>query len=392
MSVRHRVTCLIPRLAAGASFLFMMVSPMAAQNAAQATPAIGAAGFERIVLTAGRSTVLNTTFDVTRIAVTNPAIADAVVVQPREVLIDCKAAGTVSLIVWGQNERRQYDIVVDPGVTALQQTFQQLFPGEDLRVSMNDESIILTGKVSSNAVMLRAGEIAEGMSSKTSVINLLQLPGGSESQQVMLQVRIAEVNRKAMQELGVNFFMNRPDAVGRVTTQQFSAPGFDDGKRDGLLFGDFLNLFFFNRKEGLGAVIKALEQKGLFQSLAEPNLIAYNGQEASFLAGGEFPVPIVQGATGSVTIMFKEFGVRLTFKPTIAGDVIRLKVRPEVSSLDFNNGITLEGFRVPALITRRAETDVELRDGQSFAIAGLLNNITQEDGANIPFLSKLPII
>ena len=160
----------------------------------------------------------------------------------------------------------------------------------------------------------------------------------------------------------------------------------------GLVFGDFLNLFFFHRSEGLGVAIKALEQKGLFQSLAEPNLIAYNGQEASFLAGGEFPVPVVQGATGTVTIMFKEFGVRLNFKPTIAGDVIRLKVRPEVSSLDFNNGITLEGFRIPALITRRAETDVELRDGQSFAIAGLLNNITQNDGANVPFLSKIPII
>src|SRR4030095_3967103 len=145
----------------------------------------------------------------------------------------------------------------------------------------------------SNAVMLRAGEIAEGTSSKTSVINLLQLPGGSGSQQVMLQVRIAEVTRRAVQELGVNFFSTRPDATGRVTTQQFAAPDFDDQKEGGLVFGDFLNLFFFNRSEGLGVAIKALEQKGLFQSLAEPNLIAYNGQEASFLARGEFPVPVV---------------------------------------------------------------------------------------------------
>jgi pilus assembly protein CpaC len=158
------------------------------------------------------------------------------------------------------------------------------------------------------------------------------------------------------------------------------------------VFSDFLNLFLFYRKEGLGTVIKALEQKGLFQSLAEPNLIAYNNQEASFLAGGEFPVPIVQGATGTVTVQFKEFGVRLNFRPTIAGDVIRLKVRPEVSTLDFNNGITLSGFRIPALTTRRAETDVELRDGQSFAIAGLLNNVSQGDGAAIPILSSLPII
>ena len=395
MSVRHRVRYSIPRLAVGTAFLCLMVAPIAAQNATQpAAPAAQATdttGFERVLLTSGRSTILVTPFDVTRIAVTNPAVADAVVVQPREVLIDGKSAGTVSLIVWGGDERRQYDVVVDPGVTMLQQTFQNLFPGEDLRVAMNDESVILTGNVSSNAVMLRAGEIAEGMSSKTTVINLLQLPGGSESQQVMLQVRIAEVNRRAVQELGVNFFSTRPDATGRVTTQQFAATDFKDDK-GGLNLGDVLNLFFFNRTAGLGIAIKALEQKGLFQSLAEPNLIAYNGQEASFLAGGEFPVPVVQGATGTVTIMFKEFGVRLTFKPTIAGDVIRLKVRPEVSSLDYNNGITLQGFRIPALITRRAETDVELRDGQSFAIAGLLNNITQNDGANVPFLSKIPII
>jgi pilus assembly protein CpaC len=147
-----------------------------------------------------------------------------------------------------------------------------------------------------------------------------------------------------------------------------------------------------NTKYNVGVVIKALQQKGYFQSLAEPNLIAYNGQEASFLAGGEFPVPVVQGVTNAVTIEWKEFGVRLTFTPTIAGDVIRLKVRPEVSSLDFNNGITLQGFRIPSLITRYAETDVELRDGQAFAIAGLLHNTSQEDGTKVPILGSIPII
>jgi pilus assembly protein CpaC len=379
----------------GVGVLSLIVAPMAAQTLTQAAAAAtDGSNFERVVLTAGRSTVLSTMFDVKRIAVTNPAVADAVVVQPREVLIDGKSSGTVSLIVWGATERKQYDVVVDQGVSALQQTFQKLFPGEDIRVAMNDESLILTGHVSSNAVMLRAGEIATRTSSKVSVINMLELPGGNVSQQVMLQVRIAEVNRKAMQELGASLISARPTATGRTTTQQFAAPDFDDSTAGGLKFTDFLNIFFFNRKEGLGAVIKALEQKGLFQSLAEPNLIAYNGQEASFLAGGEFPVPVVQGAglTATVTILFKEFGVKLKFTPTIAGDVIRLKVNPEVSSLDFNNGITLDGFRIPALITRRAQTDVELRDGQSFAIGGLLNNLSQDDTANIPFLSKIPII
>jgi len=197
------------------------------------------------------------------------------------------------------------------------------------------------------------------------------------------------VNRSALQELGLNLVANRVDWAGRVTTGQYSAPSVDS---DTTTFSDFLNIFFFSKREGIGGVLKALETKGYFQSLAEPNLIAYNGQEANFLAGGEFPVPFVSGAAGTVSVQFKEFGVRLNFKPTIAGDVIRLHVRPEVSSLDFNNGITITGFRIPALTTRRAETEVELRDGQTFAIAGLLNNTSQLTGQQIPWLSAIPII
>ena len=365
-------------------------------------PSEPAAGFERIVLTAGRSTVLATDFDITRIAVTNPAVADAVVVQPREVLIDGKAAGTVSLIIWGVARRAQYDVVVEQGVSTLQQKLQALFPGEDITATLNDEALILSGHVSSTAVMLKAGEIAQASASKVKVINMLQLPGGPGSQQVMLQVRFAEVNRRAIQELGVNLFMGpngQNDYVARTTTSQFTAPGFNNvgGGVAGntTTFSDFLNLFVMNTKYNIGVVIKALQGKGYFQSLAEPNLIAYNGQTATFLAGGEFPVPVVQGgsgATNAVTIEWKEFGVRLAFTPTIAGDTIRLKVRPEVSSLDFNNGITLSGFRIPALISRWAETDVELRDGQSFAIAGLLHNIAQEDGSKVPILGSIPII
>ena len=366
----------------------------------QAAPEI-----KRVSLTAGRSTVLTTDFDITRIAVTNPAVADAVVVQPREILVDGKSSGTVSLIVWGDARREQYDLVVEQGVTALQQQLQTLFPGEDIRVTASDEAIILSGQVSSNPVMLRAGEIAQATSSKVRVINMLQLPGGAESQQVILQVRFAEVNRRAMTELGVSFFTGPSGYkgyVGRATTQQFPAPEFDGLSRTEengqvnvsgeLTFSDFLNLFVFNTKYNVGALVKALQSTGFFQSLAEPNLIAYNGQEASFLAGGEIPVPVVQGNTGSVSVQFKEFGIRLTFTPTIAGDVIRLKVRPEVSTLDFGNGITLSGFRIPALSTRRAETDVELRDGQSFVIAGLLDNITQDATAAVPILSRVPII
>jgi len=393
----RRATAAVARTALGFSIVISTPIVMRAQNvpAPAATPAMQLPGqVERVPLTAGRSTVLRTDFEIVRIAVTNPAVADAVVVQSREILVDGKSPGTVSLIVWSATDRKHYDLVVEPAITTLQQQLRALFPGEEVRVSATDEAIILSGSVSSNNVSLRAAEIAQASSSKVKVINMLQLPSGQESQQVMLQVRFAEVNRRALTELAASFAVNRQDYGGRSTTQQFSAPTIDDEATSGLVFSDFLNLFFFNRAEGWVAIAKALQSKGFFQSLAEPNLIAYNGQEASFLAGGEIPVPIVQGsgANSAVTVMYKEFGIKLTFTPTIAGDIIRLKVSPEVSTLDFANGITLQGFRVPALATRRAQTNVELRDGQSFAIAGLLDNLTQEDSAAIPVLSRIPII
>ena len=393
--------CVVASRGAGTTALLLMLAsaagiaqerPTAPQPPASAPRADNRERYPRVELTAGRSTVVSTPFDVTRIAVTSPDVADAVVVQPREILIDGKKPGTVSLIVWGTDNRLQYDVVVDQPITNLEQQLHALFPGEDVTVGANEGATILSGRVSSTKVMLRIGEIATASMPKTQIINMLEVPGGSQSDQVMLQVRFAEVNRSLLTEAGLSLFASRQNLASRSTTQQFAAPNFDDTKPSGLAFSDFLNLFFFDKTNGIGGVLKALQSTGAFQSLAEPNLIAYNGQEASFLAGGEFPVPVVQGATGTVTIVFKEFGIRLSFKPTIAGDVIRLKVKPEVSSLDFNNGITLSGFRIPSLTTRRAETDVELRDGQSFAIAGLLDNISQNNGAAIPIMSRLPII
>jgi len=368
-------------------------------------PANTASGAPRITITAGRSTVQPVDFDITRLAITNPAIADAVVVTPREILIDGKAPGTISMIVWGDGRRVQYDLVVQQPITPLQQQLRALFPGEDIDVSVNDEALTLSGKVSSTAIALKAAEIATATSSKLKIINLLQVPGGEQSQQVMLQVRFAEVNRQALLERGISLFTGAngyQNFIGRTTTQQFSAPSFTGVSSSGgtstttgtTTFSDFLNLFLFNTKYDVGALLKALQQKGLLQSLAEPNLIAYNGKQASFLAGGEIPVPVVQGnsGAGAVSVIYKEYGIRLNFTPTISGDVIRLQVNPEVSSLDFANGVTLNGFRIPALSSRKANTEVELRDGQSFAIAGLMNNISQTDRQQIPALGSLPII
>ena len=365
-------------------------------------PANSAAGAPRVAITAGRSTILPVDFDITRLAITNPNIADAVVVTPREILIDGKAPGTISMIVWGDGRRLQYDLVVQPPVSALQQQLRALFPGEDIEVLQNDEALTLAGRVSSTAVSLKAAEIAGKTSPKLKVINMLQVPGGEQSQQVMLQVRFAEVNRQALLDRGISLFTGTQgykDWIGRTTTGQFAAPVISGGVGQNaaqvgtLTFSDFLNLFLFNSNYDVGGLLKALQQRGLLQSLAEPNLVAYNGKEASFLAGGEIPIPVVQGNNAAaVTVMYKEYGIRLNFTPTIAGDVIRLQVKPEVSSLDFANGVTLNGFRIPALQSRRAETEVELRDGQSFAIAGLMNNVTQVDRQQIPALGNLPII
>jgi pilus assembly protein CpaC len=371
----------------------------AALAIAIATPTIGSAqetrqAFPQVHLVTGGSTVLMTDFPIKRIAVTNAEVANATVVEPQEILLDGKAPGTVSLIIWGDSRRVQYDVVVDPPPSPLQQQIRALFPDETVQVAISDDAIVLAGRPSSNTVALRIAEIAAKSSAKRQVINLMQLPGAPDSQQVMLQVRLAEVDQRALTEVGASLFTTPSGVnnwVGRTSTQQFAAPDFNSRENE-LTFTDFLNLFVLNTKYDVGIVIRALQSRGFFQSLAEPTLITYNRQEASFLAGGEIPVPIAQGINGAVSVTYKEFGIRLTFRPEIAGDVIRLRVRPEVSSLDFVNGITLQGFRIPALTTRRAETEVELRDGQSFAIGGLLNNVSQDDRTKVPFLGDLPII
>jgi pilus assembly protein CpaC len=369
----------------------------AAQQPTQQPPAAGVvqgqSAFERIIVAAGRSVVLTMPFDIKKIAITNPEIADATGVSPRELLIDGKTAGTISLIVWGESSRVQYDLEVDPGITTLQARLQSLFPGEDIEVSVSDGAVVLSGHASSNTVMLRAAEIAGASTPDHKVINLLQLPGGETSQQVLLQCRFGEINHTALRDLAASFFTTRAGFTSRSTTEQFAAPEItSQGGVTTTTFSDLLNLFYFQQNQGIGGVMKAIQQTGNFESLAEPNLIAYNGVEASFLAGGEFPVPVVSGTTGQVSVTYREFGVKLRFKPTIAGDTIRLHVRPEVSTLDFSNGVTLSGFRIPALSERYAETEVELRDGQTFAIAGLLDNLAQENKADIPFLSQIPII
>ena len=353
---------------------------------------------DNIELLVGRSTVLTLDRPITRVALSTPDVADALVTSSREVLIHGKAPGTISLLVWADTGWiDNYDVVVRRDLSSLEERLSQLFPDEPIEVASNGTDVVVSGTVSSKYVVDNAAAVALGyVENAENVVNLLRQQEGVASTQVMLQVRFAEVSRSAVQELGASFFTGITginNLVGRTSTQQFPVPDFDNDQ--GLVFSDFLNLFAFHTGENLGAVIKALQTRGLFQSLAEPNLITQNGKEATFLAGGEYPYPVLQGSglNAAVTIIFKEFGVRLKFTPTVVGgELVHLKVAPEVSALDFTNAITIEGFRVPALSTRRTETEVELRDGQTFAIAGLLDNTVTETMSRVPGIGDIPIL
>ena len=367
-------------------------APLPAANEAMASPT-------DISLLVGRSTVLNVGSVIARVSLTVPDVADAMVTSASQILIHGKQPGTISLFVWDRGGAiKTYEVTVRRDLSALKEQLAQLFPGENITALGSGKDVVLSGTVSGQYAVEKAAEVAAGyVDKKENVVNLLKQQEGIASNQVMLRVRFAEVSRSAMQELGASLFANGSGTsnqwYGRTAPPGVPSPEFDADR--GLVFSDFLNLFTFNAKEGLGAAVRALQTKGLFQSLAEPNLIATNGKEASFLAGGEYPFPVLQPTNNgtAVTIMFKEFGVRLSFTPTVLGnDLIHLKVKPEVSSLDFANAIVLEGFRIPSLSTRRTETEVELRDGQTFAIAGLLNNTLTNTMSKIPGIGDIPIL
>jgi pilus assembly protein CpaC len=359
-----------------------------------------AAGTEstEVQLLVGRSTVISVGQPIARVSLTTPNVADAMVTSPQQLLLHGKTPGTISLFVWDRaGGITRYQVNVQRDLSELSARLSQLFPGERITVSSNGKDVVLAGDVSGKYVIEKAADVAAGyVEKKEDVVNLLKQEGGAASRQVLLRVRFAEVSRTALQELGVNLAANgfqQGRWFGRTTTQQFAAPFWDEEGR--FVFSDFLNLFLYDSKNALAGSIRLLQEKGLFQSLAEPNLIAEDGKEASFLAGGEYPYPIVQGQSGgtSVTIQFKEFGIRLNFVPNIVGDnLVKLKVRPEVSSLDFANAVVLQGFRVPAITTRRTETEVELQDGQTFAVAGLMNNTLTTQMSKIPGIGDIPIL
>jgi pilus assembly protein CpaC len=389
--------------------------PNANAAAASAANAVIDTPATPVQIVVGRSTVLDIGTPITRVSLTNADIADALVTSSSQLLLHGKTPGTISMFVWEKaGGVRRYDISVGRDVERLAAQMKEMLPGEEVQVTANGKNIVLSGYVTTKEKGEKAASLAAAfVERKEEVVSLLQVRTGATNQ-VLLRVRFAEVSRSALTELGMSLFTGPTginNTLGRVTTQQFAAPGYENlqWSKEGtdpfkfgapvtsssgeINFSDFLNLFILSEKYDLGVLIKAMSQRGLFQSLAEPNLVAESGKEASFLAGGEFPIPVAQtGGGNAITIEFKEFGVRLNFTPTVDGDRIHLKVRPEVSTLDFANGIQLQGFRIPALVSRRTQTELELRNGQTFAIAGLLNNSMTSTLQKIPGIGDIPIL
>src|SRR5580692_7850090 len=352
----------------------------------------------------GKSLLINTTERLTRVSVTDSAIAEIVIVSTTQILVHGRTPGEVSLLIWDELQRsRSFDLRVDVDVSACAEEEHRVFPDEQITVTPSRAAIVLSGHVSTEDVAKRAGELASANSPK--VINVLTF-GPVGAQEVLLQVKFAEVDRTALTQLGVNFVSNgSANTIGTLSTGQFGGVGPQSLTQSNVggapatpstqTINNVLNLFLFRPDINFGAVIEALQTRNLLQILAEPNLIAVNGKEASFLAGGQFPFPIVQPGAGftAVTISFKEFGVKLQFTPVIMPNGnIHLKVAPEVSTLDFTNALTISGFTVPALSTRKAETEFELQDGQSFVIAGLMDNRVTDVYNKIPGLGDIPIL
>jgi pilus assembly protein CpaC len=366
------------------------------------------AAARRIVLIEGTGELLQFERDIEKVAIAEPKIADAVVVSARDVMVNGKGPGQTTLVVWeAGNTPTRYNIRVAKDTTdadvlhsRIAASLRAALPESTVEFNGDNESMVLTGRVATAELSKRAEAVAGVYSKK--VVNMLLV---GDPRQVLLEVKFADVDRTALSQLGFNFFSRNPALVGASSTQQFSQPLFtqlgaaNDAQNTPLNLTNLLNLFLFRPDINFGATITALAQQNVAQILAEPNLIVVEGSEASFLAGGEFPYPTITSTptTGAiapvVTVQFKKFGVQLNFTPRgTASGAINLKVKPEVSALDYANAVTVDGVLIPAISSRVAETEVVLKDGESFAIAGLIDNRVTKILSKVKGLGDIPII
>jgi pilus assembly protein CpaC len=366
----------------------------------------------------GKSVVVNVQAPITRVLSSNPSVIETLATSPTEIVVEGRAPGSSSLILWDQSGHSQMlDVIVDVDVAGLRGAIERTYPDQHIDVQADGGRLILTGRVRDPKMVEELTKMAAVYSNQ--IVNSLSL-AVSHDLQVLLEVKFAEVDRTKFSQFGINLLSTGAgNTLGTTTTGQFGGfgpqsitdafkvpnktadTGLPTSGPDHVPFTsaqtiqNVLNIFLFKPDIHFGAIIQDLQQKSVLQILAEPNLLAINGQKATFLAGGEFPFPIVQPGNGftSVTIQFKPFGVKLDFTGNIASDgTIRLHVAPEVSTLDFTNALAISGFTVPAISTRRAETELELRDGQSFGIAGLLDNRAQAQLNKVPGIGDIPVL
>ena len=387
-----------------AMLLILIGTVLALTTARPAWPADE--GMIRIDVTLGKSQVVQLKEAFTRVSVTNPNIADVFVITPNQILINGKASGVTSLVVFYPSRTMFFDVVVQSDLALLAERLKQIAPREEIQVQPAPDAIILKGTVANEHMIAGAVEIASMFAPKGRVVNLLSV-AEVNPQQVMLQVHVAEVAREALRELGFSI-----RALGSVI-QGGSFPGVPffpplgslgavtpSGSAVGRSSPDFLftspqggsGFFLSSGKRDYAGLVQALAERSLLRTLAKPNLVTQSGKEAKFLSGGEFPFPVAQ-QNNAITIEFKEFGVGLLFTPVIVdGVTVNLKVRPEVSSLDFSQGLQVSGFSIPVIRKNEAFTNVTLKDGESFAIAGLINNEVRQTVAKIPVMGDIPIL
>jgi pilus assembly protein CpaC len=396
---------------ASISVLSLALSPclgLAAQNASSPSQQVGAPSQDsanELSVAIGKTVLIDCAKPVSRVAIGMGEIAEASAISPTEIMVVGKAAGETSLILWDNKGNRQFfNVVVRPPVTisndrldSVRRQLQIELPGQPLRLSADHDIIFLRGTVRDLTSAARAAEIT---ATAGKVVNLLNIEVPAADPQILLKVRFASIDRTKALQAGINIFSTGfGNTVGSTSTGQFSQPTVSAGSGSTsatATVSNDLNLYAYFPGLNLGATLEALETKGITEVLAEPNIVTSNGKQASFLAGGEFPVPIAQSSSsgsGAITIQFKEYGIRLNFIPTITPrGTIRLQVAPEVSALDYGHEVTIDGSVVPAISSRKVNDEVELADGQSFIIGGLLDNEETQTFEKIPFLGDIPII
>ena len=381
-----------------AIFLLLIIVPMgtwAADSMVQETMEA-----KKLNLVSGKSIILKSALPIKRVSIADPEIADFLLLSPKEVYLTGKTAGTTNMTLWQNGKVTEiYDLEVAYDLSRLKQQVHEVLPEEkELQIIGTNDSITLAGRMINTTNLSKVTALARSYAPKGKINNLIQVGG---VHQVMLEVRIAEMARSTTKRLGINFnYVNGGDfgvsLLGGLSelVNPLDSNLATPGAPFALKVSPAVNaLFRFSSGNSTWTgLIDALQEDGMVKVLAEPTLIALSGQSANFLAGGEFPIPVPQGL-GTVAIDYKKFGVQLTFTPTVLSeDVINIKVAPEVSELDFSTAVQFSGFVVPGITTRNASTTVELADGQSFAIAGLLRDTVKEQIRKFPLLGDIPIL